>query len=63
MGLNVGGGDRCFVSCDDPHAKGCVSKTEWRYGQKETMEMAQGQGWHKSESTGRWTCPPCRTEL
>ena len=59
MGVIVGSGDRCYVTCDDPHVKGCRNKTDEHYGQTKTAEWARGLGWYASPRTGKWTCPDC----
>jgi hypothetical protein len=59
MGLNIGSGEICTVSCDDPLAIGCLSQTRSCKGQKETADFALSKGWFKNESSGLWTCHYC----
>lgn len=61
MGLNVGGGDRCYVECDRlVEGRACRERTEDHHGQNETHDWATRQGWQKNYDTGKWTCPKCR---
>lgn len=62
MGLNVGMGDRCNVSCDDPGAVGCNKKTSDYWGQENMNGLALVLGWRKNYNSGSWTCPGCASK-
>ncbi len=57
MGLNVGSGNRCCVSCD---VAGCRNFTASFWGQDETAKIVEQRGWQKDDLTGNWACPDCR---
>ena len=58
MGMIVGNG-YSYIECDDPHGRGCRTRTPTLSSQDVAQAVALQDQWHNNQTTGAWYCDRC----